>query len=137
MVFRRVLFRSSHSERYCWLTARLNKVLFPHLDERGSPTQGVIARILIYSSLKHVHHAISTEDFSSKIETKTRGRTRLERFEALVQQLEELVEKDGANKAVLLSQVLRIEIKLMGHSLTDMSQWIITNPNRQIGRAHV
>src|SRR3546814_2869493 len=69
-------------------------------------------------------------DFSSKIETKTRGRTRLERFETLVQQLEELVEKDRANKAVLLSQVLRIEIKLMGHSLTDRSQWIIPNPNR-------
>src|SRR3546814_6055477 len=84
----------------------------------------------MYSSLKHVHHAKSTEDFSSKIETKTRGRTRLERFETLVQQLEELVEKDRANKAVLLSQVLRIEIKLMGHSLTDRSQWIIPNTNR-------
>src|SRR3546814_10725409 len=33
-------------------------------------------------------------------------------------------------RSVLLSQVLRIEIKLMGHSLTDRSQWIIPNPNR-------
>src|SRR5690606_24893138 len=103
-------------------------------ESNGDPVQGKITRVVMYSGLKHVHHALSTEDFGSKVETKTQGKTRLKRFDTLVQQLEDLLESgergDRADKAILLSQSLRIEIKLMGHSLTDKEQWLIPNPNR-------
>lgn len=112
-----------HSHRYGWVTIRAYTIPIKLEDPHGH-VEGNIVRVVIYPNLKHYYHAISLEDFITNIKSKNTGRTRKQNLEDLVDHLEELLHLKASDKAIILVQTIRTELKLMGHSFTNREQWI-------------